>query len=116
MRRVAAPVVCGAAAMIAVAMVAHTVRLKFLAARRTALTQKLFDVDGPSARDPPRAAWDHAGKVLREREREGEKWREREREREIEREKERKKQREREGERRGRKEMRNAITRAAALL
>ena len=80
--------VCGAAAMIAVAMVAHTVRLKFLAARRTALTQKLFDVDGPSARDPPRAAWDHAGKVLREREREGEKWREREREREIERERE----------------------------
>ena len=71
MRRVAGAVVCGAAALMAIAMVAQTVRLQLLAARRTALTQKLFDVDGPSSRDPPREAWDHAGKVRREREREG---------------------------------------------
>jgi hypothetical protein len=63
MRRVAGAVVCGAAALMAITMVAQTVRLQLLAARRTALTQKLFDVDGPSSRDPPREAWDHAGKV-----------------------------------------------------
>ena len=51
----------GAAAAMAVALVALTVSAHWR--RETMLTQKLFDVDGPSVRDPSKAAWDKGGKV-----------------------------------------------------
>ena len=47
----------------AVALVALTVSAQLRASRRPALMQKLFDLDGPSARDPKKTAWDQAGKV-----------------------------------------------------
>ena len=107
--------VCGAAALMAIAMVAQTVRLQLLAARRTALTQKLFDVDGPSSRDPPRDAWDHAGKVRRRGKEREEVWREGEIERKRGwRNKGRERARERGEKRYGGR--RNAITRAAAAM
>ena len=56
-------VMFGAAVAMAVALVALTVSAHVR--RSTVLTQKLFDVDGPSVRDPSRAAWDSAGKVCR---------------------------------------------------
>ena len=48
-----------AAAAAALALVALTVSSQL---RTNALAQKLFDVDGPSPRDPPRSAWDKGGK------------------------------------------------------
>lgn len=46
-----------AAAAMAVALLALTVTSHVRAARRVTL----FDVDGPSARDPAKAAWDKGG-------------------------------------------------------
>jgi len=58
-----AVVLFATAAAMAVALVALTVTAQLRSSsNRFVLTQKLFDVDGPSARDPSRAAWDKGGK------------------------------------------------------
>ena len=52
------------AAAMAVALLALTLTAQQRSSsNRFVLMQKLYDVDGPSARDPARAAWDTAGKV-----------------------------------------------------
>ena len=47
-----------AAVLVGVAIIAHVRRA---GSRRAALVQALFDLDGPSPRDPPKAAWARAG-------------------------------------------------------
>ena len=54
----------GAATSLAVALVALTmVSLSGQRNTHAVMMQKLFDVDGPSARDPSKAAWAKAGQV-----------------------------------------------------
>ena len=65
MRLLFLPVVLfGAASTLAVALVALTmVSLSRQRNTHAVMMQKLFDVDGPSARDPSKTAWAKAGQV-----------------------------------------------------
>ncbi|MGB1603099.1 MAG: hypothetical protein ACPIOQ_60775, partial [Promethearchaeia archaeon] len=47
-----------AAVLVGVAIIAQA---RQAGSRRAALVQALFDLDGPSPRDPPKAAWARAG-------------------------------------------------------
>ena len=58
-------VLVGAVAALGAALVAMMITTQLRTANgRMALTQQLFDVDGPSRRDPSKAAWNKAGEVM----------------------------------------------------